>query len=111
MKIKCKATDLHTAIDAEWQRKQKEEMKERDVNCTVCNRSDCEPAAHATWTEFDAERGVWIERTSEEFFGDSIAKLNDLADKDTCPECEGHLSDAGRCWNCTASDYQEEEER
>jgi len=27
----------------------------------------------------------------------------------TCPECEGHLSEAGRCRNCTASDYQEEE--
>ena len=112
MKIKCKATDLHTAIDAEWDRKQQEGMKERDVDCTVCNRSDCEPAAHATWTEFDAERGAWIERTSEEFFGDSIAKLNDLADRDTCPECDGtNLSDAGRCWDCTASDYQEEEER
>jgi len=109
MRIESRIRDLHAAIDAEWDRKQilglsKDEMDE----CTVCNRSDCEPAAHATWTEFDAERGAWIERTSEEFFGDSIAKLNDLADKDTCPECEGHLSDAGRCWNCTASDYQEE---
>ena len=49
-------------------------MPEDDVNCTVCNSADCEPAAHAAWTEFDAERGIWIERTSEEFFGDFIRK-------------------------------------
>jgi hypothetical protein len=66
---------LHTAIDAAWDRKQQEEgMKARDVDCTVCHRSDCEPAAHAAWTEFNAERGIWIERTSEEFFGDFIRK-------------------------------------
>ena len=61
MRIESRIADLHAAIDAEWQRKQKEEMKE-------------------------------------------------LALKDTCPECDGtNLSDAGRCWDCTASEYQEEE--
>ena len=54
-------------------------MKARDVSCTVCNRPDCEPAAHAAWTEFDAERGIWIERTSEEFFRDSITELEATA--------------------------------
>jgi len=63
-------------IDQAWHRQQEKWMEERDVNCTVCNRSDCEPAAHAVWTEFDAERGVWIERASEEFFRDSITELN-----------------------------------
>jgi hypothetical protein len=102
MKLKCKAADLTAAIDAEWYRKQKEGMKERDVNCTVCSRNDCEPASHATWTEFDAGRGIWIEQTSEEFFGDSITKLNELADKTTCPECEGQnlTEDQTRCFDC-----------
>jgi hypothetical protein len=27
----------------------------------------------------------------------------------TCPECDGsRISENGRCWNCTASDYLEE---
>jgi hypothetical protein len=26
----------------------------------------------------------------------------------TCPECDSRLSEAGRCWDCTASDYLEE---
>jgi len=82
MRIETTATDLHAAIDEAWDRKQipglsKDEM---DEDCTVCNRSDCEPASHATWTEFDAERGIWIEQTSEELFGDSITKLNELED-------------------------------
>ena len=39
MKIKCKATDLHTAIDAEWDRKQQEGMKERDTTTSRNNRN------------------------------------------------------------------------
>ena len=104
MRLETTGKDLHAAIDAEWDRKQipglsKDEM---DEDCTVCNRSDCEPASHATWTEFDAERGIWIERTSEEFFGDSITKLNELADKAICPECEGRnlTEDQMRCFDC-----------
>ena len=72
------ASDLHAAIDAAWARKQEVGMQARDVDCTVCNSADCEPAAHAAWTEFDAERGIWIERTSEEFFRDSISSLTKL---------------------------------
>jgi len=27
----------------------------------------------------------------------------------TCPECDGtNVSESGICWDCTASDYQEE---
>jgi hypothetical protein len=46
------------------------------MDCTVCNRSECEPAVHAIWTEFDTEQGIWIEKTSEEFYEQS--KLSDL---------------------------------
>ena len=110
MKLTSKARDLHDAIDEAWARKQEEGMKARDVSCTVCHRSDCEPAAHAAWTEFDAERGIWIERTSEEFFGDSISSLTKLLDERTCPECDGGQLSEDRtiCRDCQASDYMEE---
>ena len=109
-RIECKAKDLHAAIEEAWARKQEEGMEARDVNCTVCNRPDCEPAAHAAWTEFDAERGIWIERTSEEFFGDAISSLTKLLAVATCPECDGtQLSEDGTiCFDCQASDYLEE---
>ena len=53
----------------------------KEDRCTVCRRSDCEPAAHATWTEFDAKVGAWIERTSEDFFKDSITRLDALLER------------------------------
>jgi hypothetical protein len=57
MRIECRIADLHSAIDAEWQRNQEE-------------RQD-----------------------------------------PTCPECDGsRISEDGRCWDCTASDYLGEEE-
>ena len=86
-------------------------MPEDAVNCTVGHSADCEPAAHAAWTEFDAELGIWIERTSAEFFRDSISSLTKLLDKATCPECDGSRLSEDRtiCWDCQASDYIEEE--
>ena len=52
MRVKCKAQDLHAAINDAWERERREA---------------------------------------------------------TCPECDGsRLSEAGRCWDCTARDYLEE---
>ena len=98
------------------------------VNCTVCHSADCEPAAHAAWTEFDAELGIWIERTSlahtmEQFESDTTDTWEPpqtppsggewLAQGPVCPECGGdNLSEESSkiCWDCQASDYLEEEE-
>ena len=98
MKLKCKARDIHSAIDAAMKRDQNGRPIHRDIRQNPVDGLWYTNVA--TWTEFDAERGIWIEKTSDEFFGDSITKLNELAGKATCPECEGYLSEAGRCWNC-----------
>ena len=44
---------------------------------------------------------------------DLHAAINDAWERErrevTCPECDGtRISEDGRCWDCTASDYLEE---
>ena len=56
--------------------------KGQDENCTVCDSADCEESVHETWTEFDAELGIWVEKSAENFTGNSISSLTDLMDKD-----------------------------